>query len=148
MITAPPGPTEPAAGVIVASPATAPVAKPTAVDLPTLIRSISSHTNAATDAAICVLMIAAAAPSSLAVSAEPPLKPNQPTHNRPAPTTVSDGLCGSINVLGKPMRLPSISATTNADTPAVVCTTMPPAKSITPWSARNPPPHTQRVTGT
>ena len=146
-IIAPPGPITPAAGVIVANPATAPVANPTAVALPTLIRSIKSHTNAAAEAPICVLIIALAA-ASLAANADPPLKPNQPTHNNPAPATVRAGLWGNISVLGKPIRLPSISATISAETPAVVWTTMPPAKSITPCSAKNPLPQTQRVTGT
>ena len=108
---------------------------------------MASHASAAALAATCVLMIAVAA-SSVALSAEPPLNPNQPTHSRPAPAMVSAGLCGSISVLGKPWRLPSSTAMTSAETPAVVWTTIPPAKSSVPSFAESqPPPHTQCATG-
>ena len=43
--------------------------------------------------------------------------------------------------------LPSSVAATSAETPAVVWTTIPPAKSSTPSAASQPPPHTQWVTG-
>ncbi len=114
-----PGEMNPAAGVTVASPAMAPVAKPTLVGLPTCHFSMASQASAAMLAATWVLRIAAAA-SSLAASAEPPLNPNQPIHSSPAPAMVRAGLCGSISTLGKPARLPSSSATTSAETPAVV----------------------------
>ncbi len=142
-----PGETKPAAGVIVASPAIAPVAKPTLVGLPTLIRSISNQTSAAMLAPRWVLMIALAA-SSLAERAEPPLKPNQPIHNSAAPAMVSEGLCGSISWRGKPWRLPTSAAATSAETPAVVWTTIPPAKSSVPIAASQPLPQTQWATGT
>ena len=83
-----------------------------------------------------------------AASALPALKPNQPTHSMPAPAAVTGRLCGGIDTCGKPRRRPSTSAHTSAATPALTCTTVPPAKSITPSFASQPPPHTQCVTGT
>ena len=85
--------------------------------------------------------------SAPAFNALPALKPNQPTHNSPAPISESTTLCGIIGSRGKPSRLPIISAKTSADTPELMCTTVPPAKSSTgifPPSAQlnNPPlPH-------
>ena len=114
-----PGAIIPAAGVTVASPPMAPVAKPTLVLLPTVTRSMAIQAMAAAQAAAWVLMIALAA-AALPASAEPPLKPNQPTHRSEAPTMVSAGLCGSISTLGKPCRTPSMRATISAETPAVV----------------------------
>jgi hypothetical protein len=137
---------KPAAGVTVASPAMAPVAKPTVVGFPKVKRSMASHTSAAVEAAAWVLMIALAAPSE-AVRAEPPLKPNQPTHSSIAPSIVRPGACGISAAPGKPCRRPSSSAMTRAEIPAVVWTTIPPAKSSTPRSASQPPPHTQCATG-
>ena len=61
---------------------------------------------------------------------------------------VNDGLCGSISCLGKPWRLPISAAATSAETPAVVWTTIPPAKSSVPMPASQPPPQTQWATGT
>src|SRR5262245_50075020 len=95
---------------------------------------------------MCVTSIAIAA-SPFAASALPPLKPNQPTHNIPAPATVNVMLCGNIGCDGKPRRGPIVSAAVNAATPAVKCTTMPPAKSSTPIDCSQPPPHTQCATG-
>ncbi len=70
----------------------------------------------------------------LAATALPALKPNQPTHNRLAPISVIARLCGGIIVCGKPRRLPIISAATSPATPALMCTTVPPAK----WDAAVP----------
>jgi len=82
-----------------------------------------------------------------AAKALPALKPNQPTHSMAVPAMVSPGLCAGRSCCGWPLRRPSMVATTNAETPAVVWTTKPPAKSITPSSASQPPPHTQWATG-
>lgn len=49
----------------------------------------SRPVSAPEQAARCVAMIAITA-RELAAPAEPPLKPNQPTHNRPVPITASD----------------------------------------------------------
>ena len=80
----PAGPTEPEAGVIVARPATIPVIAPKPLGLPNLIHSITIQVNAPVAAEIWVTKSAMpAAPS--AASAEPALKPNQPTHSIAAP---------------------------------------------------------------
>ena len=43
---------------------------------------------------------------------------------------VSGTLCGRIAILPKPIRLPTTSASTRPAIPALMCTTVPPAKSI------------------
>ena len=79
-----------------------------------------------------------------AARADPPLKPNHPTQSIEAPIIVNTGLCGGVRLfLLNEFLLPKTIAMTNAPTPAVVCTTIPPAKSFTPICPRNPPPHTQ-----
>ena len=80
---------------MVASPATIPVTIPTSDGFPNLIHSIIIHDNAPNDAAICVTKTAIDAVES-AAKAEPPLKPNQPTHNMQAPIIVITGLCGGL----------------------------------------------------
>src|SRR5688500_16929238 len=89
------GPTKPAAGVMATSPATAPEAAPSTVGLPRIIHSVNIHPSAAAAAPVLVARKADAA-SPLASSALPALKPNQPTHSRPAPITVMGRLCGCI----------------------------------------------------
>src|SRR6185437_13843771 len=145
--TAPIGPTLPAAGVMVASPAMVPVTAPTRLGLPNEIHSIAIQTNVAVAAERWVVSIAMPA-SAFDVSALPALNPNQPTHRSEAPTITIQGACGGRMDFGKSVRGLSIQATTKAETPAVTCTTMPPAKSITPRLASQPPPHTQCATGT
>ncbi len=83
----------------------------------------------------------------LAASALPPLKPNQPTHSIAAPAMVIPGLCGVIGSWGKPRLGPRTRASTSADAPAVRWTTSPPAKSMTPSAASQPPPQIQWATG-
>mmetsp|Transcript_16339 Transcript_16339/g.42209 ORF Transcript_16339/g.42209 Transcript_16339/m.42209 type:complete len:239 (-) Transcript_16339:289-1005(-) len=133
--SAPMGPTEPAAGVIVARPPMAPVTMPSTDALPVSLMSCSAHTIAAVAAEICVARQAKAA-SAPATTAEPPLKPNQPTHSMPVPTTVSMRL-PAIRRLS--LRGPSTFEATSAPMPAVMWTTMPPAKSMTPRSAKKAP---------
>src|SRR5262245_1431909 len=89
------GPTNPAAGVIATKPATAPLAAPNTVGLPLRIQSIASQDKVAAAVAICVATKAEVANPS-AASALPALKPNQPTHRRPAPITLNGRLCGGI----------------------------------------------------
>jgi hypothetical protein len=48
-------------------------------------------------------------------------------------------LCGGIAVVGKPFRLPSTIAATSAAMPALMWTTVPPAKSRIPQSHSRPP---------
>src|ERR1700729_262010 len=89
------GVTNPAAGVIATSPATAPEIAPSAEGLPWRIHSATLQP-----------MAAAAAPKWVAtnaevarvpeLNAEPALKPNQPTHNRQAPMKLSTTEWGGI----------------------------------------------------
>ena len=79
--------------------------------------------------AIVVVMKAFAAIPS-AATAEPALKPYQPTHNIPVPMEHNTMLCGGIGSLPWPLRLPRIMQRINADQPEYICTTVPPAKSI------------------
>ena len=65
-----------------------------------------------------------------AASAEPALKPNQPNHSRPAPSMTRVRLCGRIGSRFQPIRLPSTRARARPATPALMCTAVPPAKSI------------------
>ena len=74
------GATKPDAGVMVPRPATAPEIMPSTDGLRRVDHSIAAQVSAPAQAARCVAMIAITA-RELAVSAEPPLKPNQPTHN-------------------------------------------------------------------
>src|SRR6185369_6419602 len=85
---APIGPLAPAAGVTATRPATAPDAPPSIEALPETRRSADIHVSAPAAGATNVFIIATAA-SPFASSAEPALKPNQPTHSNPAPTMVS-----------------------------------------------------------
>ena len=76
----------PAAGVMVANPATMPVAMPTTVGLPCLIHSRAIQVKAATAALMWVTSMAMPA-SVLAATALPALNPNQPTQSIAAPMT-------------------------------------------------------------
>src|SRR5215468_4970321 len=93
------GATNPAAGVIATSPATAPEIAPNALGLPLLIHSASNHPTTAPAAPKCVATNALDA-RLLAASALPALNPNQPTHRRHAPITLITRLCGAIGVFG------------------------------------------------
>src|SRR5215475_1635208 len=83
------GETKPEAGVMVPRPATAPEIMPSTDGLRRVDHSIAPQVSAPAQAARCVARIAITA-RELAAPAEPPLKPNQPTHNRPVPMTASD----------------------------------------------------------
>src|SRR5205823_2186607 len=107
------GPTYPAAGVMATSPATNPDATPRLEGLPCFFHSIPAQASAPIAAATCVLTNASAA-SELACSAEPALKPNQPNHKSPAPSSVMVRLCGGALRCGQPRRGPSIRANTSA----------------------------------
>src|SRR5467141_1791712 len=99
------GPTNPAAGVIATSPATAPEMAPSALARPFLIHSAALQLSAAA-AAPTSLATKALVARLLAASALPALNPNQPTHSRHAPMKLSTKLCGGIGCLGNPVRLP------------------------------------------
>ena len=98
-------------------------------------------------AAVCVVTNAFAA-TPFAASADPALKPNQPNQSSPAPSTVNGTLCGTSGARPKSRRLPSMIAATSAEMPALMCTTVPPAKSSAPSVCSQPPsPHTQCASG-
>src|SRR6185369_3623491 len=82
------GCTNPAAGVIATSPATAPEIAPSALGLLFLIHSTPAQAAAAAAVAKCVLTnaLVARAPDDNAL---PALKPNQPTQRRQAPMKLS-----------------------------------------------------------
>src|SRR5882757_10534946 len=121
--------TKPQAGVITTRPATAPEQKPSTLGLPRTSHSIIGQTNEATAVASVVVVKAFAAIPS-AATALPALKPYQPTQSMPVPMKQSTMLCGAMFSLPKPVRLPRIRHSTSADQPEVMCTTVPPAKSI------------------
>ncbi len=83
------GATKPEAGVIVPKPATAPEIMPSTDGLRRVAHSIPPQVSAPAHAARWVAVIAITA-REFAASADPPLNPNQPTHNNPVPTTASD----------------------------------------------------------
>src|SRR6185436_5771192 len=120
------GDTKPDAGVTTTRPATMPETQPRALGLPFMNHSARAHEKPAAAAAKCV---AANAEDAIdpALSAEPALKPNQPTHRRPAPVMLRTTLCGGIGCVGYPTRLPRTRAHTSAETPELMWTTVPPA---------------------
>ncbi len=69
----------------------------------------------------------AMAAEPFAARAEPALKPNQPTHSIPVPTNVRARLWGATFHVPKSLRLPRNQAQTRPATPALTCTTVPPA---------------------
>ena len=81
------------------SPATAPEIAPSTLGLPVWIHSATIQPSAAAAAAKCVATNALVA-SADAASALPALNPNQPTHSRHAPITLSTRLCGRIGSVG------------------------------------------------
>src|ERR1700694_3438421 len=83
------GATNPLAGVMVPRPATAPEIMPSTDGLRRVVHSTAPQVSAPAQAARCVAVIAITA-REFAPSADPPLKPNQPPHNRPVPITASD----------------------------------------------------------
>ncbi len=89
------GVTNPEAGVMPTSPATAPEMAPSTVGLPVRTHSAATHPSVAAAAAKCVATNALVArlPADRAL---PALKPNQPTHSMHAPTRLRTRLCGSI----------------------------------------------------
>src|SRR5262245_21775270 len=129
MITAPLAVMKPQAGVTTTRPATAPEQKPRIEGLPRVNHSIIGQTKEATAVAMVVVVKALAATPS-AATAEPALKPYQPTQSMPVPTMQSIIECGGIGVLPKPMRGPMMMQRIRADQPEDMWTTVPPAKSM------------------
>ena len=89
------GLTKPEAGVMATRPATAPEIMPSTLGFLWMIHSMPIQPMAAAAVAIWVAAIAIPA-LTFEVTAEPALKPNQPTHSREAPMTLSTRLCGAI----------------------------------------------------
>src|SRR5436305_13601777 len=80
-------------------------------------------------------------------SSEPALKPNQPNHSSPAPSSTSGRLCGRIGSLPQPRRVQRTIASARPAETALTWTTVPPAKSSIPRLVSQSPPHTQWATG-
>src|SRR5215469_12038235 len=97
--------TKPAAGVMATKPATAPEIAPSALGLPLRAHSAPAHPTTAAAAAKCVATNALVARLP-AANALPALNPNQPTHNRHAPTKLSTTLWGGMASRGYPKRRP------------------------------------------
>src|SRR5882757_1326622 len=97
--SAPPGSTKPEAGVMATRPATAPEQMPRIDGLPLNSHSTNIQPRPAAAVAICVTAIAMPALTP-EVTAEPALKPNQPTHSSEAPIMVRTRLCGGIASVG------------------------------------------------
>src|SRR3954466_3424406 len=110
---------------------------PSIEGLPLKIHSANIQDSAAAAVVTNELIIASGAPP-VASRLEPALKPNQPTHSSAAPTMVRTIECGGINSLPKPTRLPTTSAPTKPAMPALMCTTVPPAKSMAPQRNTQP----------
>src|SRR5436305_14281353 len=87
------GCTNPEAGVIATRPGTHPEMPPSTLGLPLCIHSASTHPKVAAAAPKWVATNALVA-SPEAPSALPALNPNQPNHNKHAPTKLSTRLCG------------------------------------------------------
>src|SRR5688500_7804437 len=129
MITAPVASTNPAAGVMTTRPATTPEQNPSTDAYFFVMYSNAPQVNEATAAASVVVMNAFDAMPS-AAPALPALKPYHPTQSMPVPTIQRTMLCGGMGVLPKPSRGPRMMQSTSADQPELMCTTVPPAKSI------------------
>src|SRR5579862_2871341 len=113
------GLTNPDAGVIATSPATAPEIPPRTLGLPFRTHSAPAQPRAADAEAKCVATNALVARLP-AASALPALNPNQPTQSRHAPIKLRTTLCGGIGASGNPPRRPRNNAHTSADTPEVM----------------------------
>src|SRR5579883_3644403 len=87
------GDTYPAAGVMVARPATAPVSKPRNRGLRVVIHSAIIQLTAANEAAMSVLRNALAVTPSTRNSL-PALKPYHPNHSKPVPSATNGIECG------------------------------------------------------
>src|SRR5208283_4023722 len=131
MTMAHPGVTNPEAGGTAPRPATIPEANPRALGLFTVSHSMTIHEHDPAAAAVIVAVNARAA-VAFAARALPALKPNQPNHRSPTPSSVIVRLCGTNISPGYPLRFPITTAIESAEIPAERCTTSPPAKSRPP----------------
>src|SRR3954469_13838745 len=136
--SAPIGPAKPEAGVTATRPATQPERMPSNDGLPLTSHSANIHDSAAADVATNELIRAIGAPP-VASRLDPALKPNQPTHSSEAPIMVITSECGDISSLPKPTRVPTQITPTSPAMPELMCTTVPPAKSMAPHRNTRPP---------
>src|SRR5512143_2670808 len=90
--------TNPAAGVMATSPATAPDAVPKIVGLPFLSHSITAQLRPPAAAAVFVTTNAFTA-RPFAARALPALNPNHPNHKSAVPRTTNGRLCGEGTLL-------------------------------------------------
>src|SRR5262245_59188803 len=97
--------TNPAAGVMQTSPATAPEQAPRMLGFPRASHSAPDQASTPAAVARCVDTNALTA-SGLEDTALPALKPNHPTHSSAAPMVVYVRLCGGIGSWPKPSRFP------------------------------------------
>ncbi len=124
-----------------------PEAAPRTVGFPRWSHSVNTQASVPAAAAMWVETKACTERPS-AASALPALNPNHPNQSNPAPSTVIGRLFGAMLSVPKPLRFPTTRAAESAETPAVMCTTVPPAKSIAPRFRSHPPiPHIQCATG-
>src|SRR6202043_1345599 len=98
--------------------ATAPEIMPSTDGLRRIDHSIAPQVSAPAQAARWVAMIAITA-REFAARADPPLKPNQPTHSSPVPITASDKSNGDRFSVPYPWRWPITLAATRPPTPAL-----------------------------
>ena len=127
----------PAAGVIATRPATAPDAAPSIDGLPLIIDSPIDHASTAQAVARKVLMKASTAvlPAS---SAEPALKPNQPTHSSDGADHRQRQRVRRHRFLAVADALADHVGADQAGDAALMCTTVPPAKSSAPHCQSRP----------
>ena len=124
-------------------PATTPTQAPTLVTLPFKTRSKTNQVSMEEAEATKVVATARAATPSVVDKAEPPLNPNQPNQRRQPPKITKGTLAGPTS-FSTCLRGPRIAPATKPDTPELMWTTVPPAKSRAPISAIQPPaPQTQ-----
>ena len=126
-----PGSTKPEAGVIATRPATAPETQPSTEGLPLAIHSANIQPSAAAAVAICVTAIAMparplAADGGTGVEAEP-ADPQQRGADHRVGQVVRRHVVGAVAD-----ALAQHQAHTRPAMPALMCTTVPPAKSSTP----------------
>src|ERR1700722_14376298 len=118
-MTAPVALTNPHAGVMTTSPATAPLQYPSKLALPRRIFSKMAQVNAPT-AVASVVAINAFEDITSAPTALPALKPYQPTQSIEVPTIHKTMLCGGIGSLLNPRRGPNIRQRIKALQPEVI----------------------------
>src|ERR1700722_17458630 len=117
-----------------------PLTAPITEGLPYAILSISVHTSRAT--AVQVLVLSTAAPASaLAKYGSPPLKPFQPSHRMPAPTSVTSRLLGGKWSRSACRRGPITQAATKPEGRGARGITSPPDDPAPRGAASQPPPH-------